>query len=74
MDYLLTRRDEPCGRSVPERIVKSIAWFEKVAEFRSDTRATEGRIVWAAKDKIVEALSEGAPLLRELPDFPPGYW
>ena len=70
VDYLLARRDEPCGRSVPETIVKAIAWFEKVAEFRSDIRATEGRIVWATKDKIVEALSEGAPLTQRAPRYP----
>ena len=68
VDYLLTRRDEPCGRSVPETIVKAVAWFEKV-EFRNDTRATEGRIVWATKDRIVEALSEGAPLTQRAPRY-----
>ena len=70
VDYWLVRRDEPFGRSVPETIVKAIAWFEKVAEFRSDSRATEGRIVWATKDKIVEALSEGAPLTQRAPRYP----
>ena len=70
VDYLLTRRDEPCGRSVPEAIVKAVAWFEKVAEFRNDTRAMESRIVWATKDKIVEALSEGAPLTQRAPRYP----
>ena len=70
VDYLLTRRDEPCGRSVPETIVKAVAWFEKVAEFRNDTRATESRMVWATKDKIVEALSEGAPLTQRAPRYP----
>ena len=29
VDYLLARRDEPCGRSVPEAVLKSV---EKVAE------------------------------------------
>ena len=70
VDYLLTRRDEPCGRSVPETIVKAVAWFEKVAEFRNDTRATESRMVWATKGKIVEALSEGAPLTQKAPRYP----
>ena len=31
VDYLPARRDEPCGRSVPEAVLKSIAWVEKVA-------------------------------------------
>ena len=42
VDYLLVRRDEPCGP-----IMKAISWFEKIAEFRGDVRATEGRIAWA---------------------------
>ncbi|CAE7839519.1 unnamed protein product, partial [Symbiodinium microadriaticum] len=29
VDYLLARRDEPCGRSVPEAILKAISWMEK---------------------------------------------
>ena len=32
-DYLLSRKDEPCGRSVPEAIVTAIRWLEAVAEF-----------------------------------------
>ena len=30
VDYLLARKDEPCGRSVPESIMKAIRWFEIV--------------------------------------------
>ena len=33
VDYLLNRRDEPCGRTVPEALLKAIAWVEDVAEF-----------------------------------------
>ena len=36
VDYLLARRDEPCGRSIPELIMKAICWMEKVAEFPTD--------------------------------------
>ena len=60
VDYLLARRDEPCGRSVPEAILKAISWVERVAEFPEEQRATHGRLAWAAKDKITEVLSEGA--------------
>ena len=60
VDYLLSRRDEPCGRSTPEAILKAIAWVERVAEFEETLRATHGRLAWAAKDKITEILSEGA--------------
>ena len=71
VDYLLVRRDEPCGRSVPETIMKAISWFEKIPEFRLEVRATEGRIAWATKDKIiVEMLSEGAPLTKRAPRYP----
>ena len=45
-----------------EAILKAVAWVEKVAEFQEEQRATHGRFVWAAKDKIVEILSEGGRL------------
>ena len=54
MDYLLARRDEPCGRSVPEAILKAISWMERVAEYPEERRATHGRLAWAAKDKITD--------------------
>ena len=64
VDCLQARRDEPCGPSVPGAIIKAVAWVEKVAEFQEEQRATHGRFVWAAKDKIVEVLSEGASLIK----------
>ena len=64
VDYLLARRDEPCGRSAPEAILKAIVWVERVAEFEETLRATHGRLAWAAKDKITEILSEGARLIK----------
>ena len=67
MDYLLARRDEPCGRSAWEAILKAIAWVERVAEFEETLRATHGRLAWAAKDKITEILSEGARLIKRAP-------
>ena len=70
VDHLLARRDEPCGRSVPRTIIKAVAWVEKVAEFQEEQRATHGRFVWAAKDKIVEVLSEGAPLIKRAHRYP----
>ena len=70
MDYLLARRDEPCGRTVPDAIVKAISWVEKVAEFPEEQRATHGRLAWAAKDKITEVLSEGARLIKRAPRYP----
>ena len=70
MDYLLARRDEPCGRSAPEAILKAIAWVERVAEFEETLRATHGRLTWAAKDKITEILSEGARLIKRAPRYP----
>ena len=70
VDYLLARKDENCGRSVPESIMKAIRWFEIVAEFVEEDCASYGRLAWAAKDKIVEALSEGAPLTKRAPRCP----
>ena len=40
VDYLLARRDEPCGKSIPELIVKAICWMEKVGDFSVELRAT----------------------------------
>ena len=70
VDYLLARRDEPCGHSIPEAILKVISWVEKVAEFPEEQRATHGRLAWAAKDKITEVLSEGARLIKRAPRYP----
>ena len=66
IDYLLVLRDEPCARTVPESLLKSISWMERVAEFKVEL----GRLAWAAKDKIVEVLHEGAPLIRRAPRYP----
>ena len=70
VDYLLVLRDEPCARTVPDSLLKSISWMERVGEFKAELRATSGRVAWAAKDKIVEALYEGAPLIRRAPRYP----
>ena len=70
IDYLLVLRDEPCARTVPESLLKSVSWMERVAEFKVELRATYGRLAWAAKDKIVEVLHEGAPLIRRAPRYP----
>ena len=70
VDYLLARRDEPCGKSIPELILKAICWMEKVAEFPTELRATHRRLAWAIKDRIVESLSTGAPLTKRAPRFP----
>ena len=70
VDYLLARRDEPCGRSIPELIINAISCFKIVAEFPTELRATQGRLAWAIKDRIVESLSSGAPLTKRAPRFP----
>ena len=33
LDYFLLRRDETCGKSIPELVMKAISWMEKVAKF-----------------------------------------
>ena len=70
VDYLLARSDEPCGRTVPEAIYKGVAWLEKVAEFTLEDRATYGRLVLDAKDRITEELSREAPLTKRAPRYP----
>ena len=62
VDDVLVPRDEPCARTVPESLLKSISWMERVAEFKVKLRATNGRLAWAAKDKIVE--------VRRAPRYP----
>ena len=70
VDYLIAGRDEPCGRSIPELIMKAICWMEKVAEFPTEQRATQGRLAWAIKDRIVESLSTEALLRKRAPRCP----
>ena len=43
VDYLLVLRDEPCARTVPDSLLKSISRMERVAEFKAELRATSGR-------------------------------
>ena len=50
--------------------MKAICWMEKVAEFPTEQRATQGRLAWAIKDRSVESLSSGAPLTKRAPRFP----
>ena len=50
--------------------MKAIRWQEAVAEFPEADCASYGRLAWAAKDKTVEALSEGAPLTKRAPRCP----
>ena len=71
VDFLLARQDEPCGRTVPEAILKAIFWVERVAEFPEEQRATHGRLAWAAKDKITEILSSLDQKSAPLPRVPP---
>ena len=53
--------------------MKAICCMEKVAEFPTELRATQGRLAWAIKDRIVESLSSGAPLTKRAPRFPCGH-
>ena len=50
--------------------MKAITWFEKVAEFLEDQKATRGRAAWAIRDKLVEILWRGAPLTKRAPRYP----
>ena len=43
--------------------------MEKVAEFPTELRATQGRLAWAIKDRIVESLSTRTPLTKRAPRF-----
>ena len=54
----MARGDEPCGRTVPEAIMKAVCWIERVAEW-ADSRATTGRIAWAIKDTIYPGKCHG---------------
>ena len=58
------------ARTVPDSLLKAVSWMERVAEFKVELRATGGRLAWAAKDKIVEVLYEGAPLIKRAPRYP----
>ena len=69
-DYLFARADEPCRRTIPELIMKAVAWLEKVAEFPLEQRATGSRIAWAIKDTILVELSSEAPVTRRAPRYP----
>ena len=50
--------------------MKAICWMEKVAEFPVEQQATQGRLAWAIKDRIVESLSNGGPSDKESTSLP----
>ena len=64
VDYLLARRDEPCGKKIPELIMKAICWMEKVAEFSMELRATKGRLAWAIRTVSWSRYLQETPLSR----------
>ncbi|OLP73848.1 hypothetical protein AK812_SmicGene46779, partial [Symbiodinium microadriaticum] len=55
VDYLLARRDEPCGRSVPETILKAISWVkkDKITEILSEE--VWGSLRWSDLQAIISA-------------------
>ena len=69
-EYLFTRFDEPCGRTIPGLIVKAVQWFEKVACFDADSRVSDNRMVIQIRDYIVEQLSKEGPPPRRAPRYP----
>ena len=69
VDYLLARRDEPCGKSIPELIMKAICWMEKVAEFPTELRATQSRLVGYQGLYCGVAIYR-TPLTKRAPRFP----
>ena len=69
IDYLMVRWEEPCGRTIPEVLLKAVTWMERVAEFPDSSRTTTGRAVWSTKDGIVEALSIDAPVTKRAPRY-----
>ncbi len=69
-EYLFTRFDEPCGRTIPGLIVKAVYWFEKIACFDVDNRVADNRMVGQIRDYIVERLSREGPPPRRAPRYP----
>ena len=69
-EYLFTRFDEPCGRTIPGLIVKAVYWFEKIACFDVDNRVADNRMVGQIRDYIVEQLSREGPPPRRAPRYP----
>ena len=68
---MLVLRDEPCARTVPESLLKSVSWMERVAEFKVELRATHGRLAWLGPLRTKSSvLHEGAPLIRRAPRYP----
>ena len=69
-EYLFTRFDEPCGRTIPGLIVKAVHWFEKVACIEMGEQVSENRMVCQIRDYIVEQLSKDGPPPRRAPRYP----
>ena len=61
VDYLLVLRDEPCARTVPDSLLKSILWMERVAEFKPELCATNGRLAGRRRTRLSRPSTRGRP-------------
>ena len=61
LDYLETRFDEPCARSVPESVVSALAYMEKIGNVAERRRPALSGAVQRAVQHYTAALAAGSP-------------
>ena len=71
VDYLLARRDEVCGKSIPSRS-RYAGWRRSQSSWQK-SRVIHGRLASATKDRIVESLFFWGIADEESPKLPCGY-
>ena len=70
VEYLFVRFDEPCGPTVPPLIVKSVVWFERVADLDPRERIGESQVICSVRDYLVGMLSKDKPPTQRAPRYP----
>ena len=69
LDYLHERRLEPCARSVPSAILKSLAFMERVGGVPDTERFSAQAVVRNTVNQFTMELETGAPPKRKAPMF-----
>ena len=70
LDYLQERAEEPCGRTIPEAMLATLVFFEKVGCVRSADRLRAAPILRNMVNQATHDLEVGAPPTSKAPLLP----
>eukprot|EP00974_Lingulodinium_polyedra_P008892 850562-Lingulodinium_polyedra.AAC.1 len=70
VDYLESRAEEPCGRTVPHSVLSALSFLEERGEVPVESRFSRALFVIHTVDDLAAALSQGAPPTKKSPGLP----